>query len=265
MKKIIIALAFQGLVSTYADFTTVKVKNFTGSYTQPDGRATASELIIPSSNKGQIEITVQGDENGYHLTYGENEYYFENPPAIINDIYKGTWKDVNYVTQGSKLNASIESFSSAVQYSDTILRSFKASCNENRSFENYGHQLIDGCLTNANLGIGYFKTTSTRKILNIFEDLPGVRASTTVVQDGSINISNGKFKMTAKVDIGMSAKVKIEGTTKFDVSKNRVAIRIDKAKASFINIKNKIFEELKKSESDTLKVQKPYIYILMTK
>lgn len=265
MKKIILGMVFLGAISTYADFTTVKIKNFTGSYKQPDGRATASELIIPSSNKGKIEITVQGDDNGYHLTYGENEFYFENPPAIINDIYTGAWKNVNYVTQGSKLNASIESFSSAVQYSDTNLRSFSATCSEKRIFENYGHQVIDACLTNANLTMAYFKTTSTRKILNIFADLPGIKASTTVVQNASIKILNNKFKMQAKVDLGMSAKVKIEGISEFQDQHNRVAIRIDKAKASFLNIKNKIFEELKKSQSDTFKVEKPYIYILMTK
>ena len=265
MKKVIIAMAFLGTVGAYADFTSVRVKNFTGSYDQPEGRATATELIIPSENKELIEITVQGDESGYHLTFGDSEYHFENPSSMINDIYTGKWKEVNFVTQGRKLNASIESFSSTVQYSDTVLNSFAAACNEKRSFENYGHQIMDACLSNANFSIGYFKTNSTRKILNIFEDLPGVRASTTIIQNGKINISNGKFKMEAKIDVGMSAKVKIEGTTEFQDTKNRVAIRIDKAKASFINIKNKIFEELEKSQSDTLKVERPYIYILMTK
>lgn len=263
MKKTLIGLMLIGAPFTFADFTTVRITDFTGSYDKPDGRATASELVIPSKNKSKIEITLRGDDKGYLLSFEDREYYFENPPAIINDIYTGNWKDLNYVTSGRKLSASVGTFTSVVEYSDTSLRGLSVNCSEARVFENYGHQILDGCLTNSQMNLSYFKSSSSRKLLNILEDLPGIRASNTVVKNGSIKISNKSFNMIAEVDIGMSAKVKIEGKTEFQDDQKRVVIRIDKAKASFINIKNKIFDELKKSESDTFKVQNPYLYILL--
>ncbi|WP_127717919.1 hypothetical protein [Halobacteriovorax sp. HLS] len=263
MKKTLLGLMLLSAPLALADFTTVRITDFTGSYDKPDGRATASELIIPTQNKSKIEVTLQGDEKGYLLSFNNREYYFENPPAIINDIYTGNWKDLNYVTSGRRLSASIGTFNSVVEYSDTALRGLNVNCSKARMFENYGHQVLDACLTNSKVNLTYFKTSSSRKILNILEELPGVRASTTVVKNGTITISNKSFNMVAEVDIGMNAKVKIEGKTEFEDDKKRVSIRIDKAKASFLNIKNKIFDELKKSESDTFRVQKPYLYIML--
>jgi hypothetical protein len=263
MKKLIGVATLLCALATNADLTTVKITDFTGSYKKPDGRATATQLVIPTSEKSKIEITVEGIENGYLLKYGENEFEFKNPPKMINNIHSGNWKGVNFVTQGNTLNAKIDSLYSIVEDSDTNLSGFSAKCNEAREFESYGHQLLDACLTNSTFTINYLKTESSRKVLNILEDIPGARASTTIVKNGSININSNSFKINAKIDIGMSAKVKIEGTSEFQVDKNRVAIRIDKAKASFMNIRNKIFTELKKSENETLKVQKPYIYLLL--
>lgn len=263
MKILITGVALFGALSVSADLTSVSVKDFTGSYEKPVGRATASELVIPSPQKSKIEITLEGVEEGYLLKYGEEEFLFKNPPSMIEDIYTGNWKDINFVTKNNSVNASIKNFSSIIEYSETNLRDFTASCRENRTFENYGYQLMDACLSNASYTLGFFETESTRKILNIFEGLPGVRASKIGVKEGKISVNSNSFKINAKVDIGMSAKVKIEGKSKFEEDKKRVSIRIDKAKASFLNIKKQIFNELRKSQSDTLKVEEPYIYLLV--
>ncbi|OUR98741.1 hypothetical protein A9Q84_04830 [Halobacteriovorax marinus] len=266
MKRIITLMTLICMAPTMADFKTVKVSGFTGSYDKPDGSATATELVIPSAKNTQIEIKLTGIENGYLLTYGDQEFTFENPPAFINDLQDGTWSNVNYSTIGKNLSSSINSLYTNLDDSSMSLNNFSLQCSESRFFENYGIQIIDGCLKNGKIQLKYLKSTTSRKILNILDEVPeflGVYANDTIVKDAKLTINNHKFSFVGKIQMGMSAKVKISGHSEYQKENNRIAIRIDKAKASFINIKNKIFEELKKSESDTMKVKKPYIYLLL--
>lgn len=265
MKKLIISALALCAVSTSADFNKINISSFTGNYKKPDGSATATELNIPKNMSSEINIELKGVENGYLLQYGENEYHFENPPAFIDNIESANWRNINYSTISTTMKTSVESFKSDIAGSYTDLRGFSGSCKFNRDHnDQYGLQILDACLTNSSFKISYLQSVKLALMQEIFIEVPGLQgvlSNQTILKNASISISSNSFSFSGKVDMGMSANVKISGTS--ELESDRVKIKIDKAKASFFNIKNKLFDELEKSETEKFRVQNPYIYIYL--
>lgn len=74
-------------------------------------------------------------------------------------------------------------------------------------------------------------------------------------------VRNKSFDLKVKADLDVSATVKAEGS--FDYNPQRIRIRIDKVKASFLNITNKVFNELEKIQSQNVVVSRPYVTITL--
>lgn len=267
MKNLILSVMVIATTSSFADFKNVEVLNFTGNYKKPDGSATASRLTIPESITSKINIELKGVDDGYLLEYGDSEFHFKNPPSFINDIETASWKDINYTTNSSKMTASLNTFNSEVAGSRMNLKKFSGHCSLNRDHSGqYGLQLLDACLTNSNFSISYLLSSKLSQVYNVLIDIPGIEgmtASEVTLENAVLSVKRNSFNFKGRVNMGMSANIKIEGKTNFETDKSRVSIKIDKAKASFINIKNKLFQELEKSETEVLKVENPYIYIYL--
>ena len=81
----------------------------------------------------------------------------------------------------------------------------------------------------------------------------------------NFKVLNNSFSGSLKIKASVNAKIKLNGGVSYDETTNVVAIRIDKAKAGFFNVKGKLFKEIKKKESEFLKVSSPYIYLHLGK
>ena len=92
-------------------------------------------------------------------------------------------------------------------------------------------------------------------------DLSG-RGDDTTVESLQLNITNNKFKGSVKVNVGVSATVKFEGLVEYSKAEKKTSIRLDKAKASFLDVRGKIFDELEEAQSESFIVERPWIYIL---
>ncbi|WP_417336245.1 hypothetical protein [Halobacteriovorax marinus] len=267
MNKVLTGAMILASTSIHADFLHIEVSNFTGSYKKPDGSATASKLTIPNALTSKINIELRGVEDGYILQYLDKEYHFKNPPSFINDIETGSWNNINYSTISKSLNTGLTSFHSEFAGESLQIKKFQGKCNFNRAHnESYGLQVLDACLTNSSFSISYLLSSKVNKLYDILLDLPGfegINASEVSLSNANLNIKKNSFSFKGKVNMGISANVTIAGKSEYDIKENRVVIKVDKAKASFINIKNKLFQELEKSETETLKVDNPYIYILL--
>ncbi|GEM_PF-5704805 len=267
MKNLILSAIIIATTNSYADFKSVEVSDFTGNYRKPDGSATASKLLIPESITSKINIELKGVEDGYLLEYGDEEFHFKNPPSFINDIDSASWSKINYSTRTDQMNTSVDFMSSNIAGSEMNIQKFSAKCYENRNFSNmYGMQILDACLTNSTFTVSYFRSSQLSSAYNILLDLPGIEnvvATDISIKNAKLTTSKNSFKFSGKVDLGMSANIKIEGKSQLDAENDKVIIKIDKAKASFINIKGRLFDELKKSESKTFKVSEPYLYFYL--
>ncbi|WP_372655807.1 hypothetical protein [Halobacteriovorax sp.] len=267
MKNLILSAMVIATTSSYADFKSIEVSDFTGNYRKPDGSATAAKLTIPESITSRINIELKGVEDGYLLEFGNEEFHFKNPPSFINDIDSASWSKINYTTKSTQMNGSIDFMSSNVADSEMNIQKLSAKCYENRAFpEMYGLQLLDACLTNSKFSVSYFRSNQLSSAYNILLELPGIEnvvASDISIKNATLSTSKNSFKFAGKVDLGISANIKIEGKSQLDKENNKVILKIDKAKASFLNIKGRLFDELKKSESKTFKVNEPYIYIYL--
>ncbi len=267
MRNLIVGTAIFAMTSAYADFSNVEISNFTGSYKKPDGTATASKLVVPESITSTINIELKGVEDGYILQYGDKEFHFKNPPSFVNDVEEAKWNGINYKTNLNKMSASLNTFDSEITGSKMNIKKFVGNCTLNREHSgNYGLQLLDACLTNSSFNVSSLLSSKLSEVYNLFVDVPGfegINASEVTVNNATLAVKKNAFTFKGKVNMGISANVTIAGKSLYEVDKKRVSIKVDTAKASFINIKNKLFQELEKSETETLKVDNPYIYIYL--
>ena len=267
MRNLIISTMLFAATSSFADFKNVEVSNFTGSYQKPDGTATASRLVVPESITSTINISLKGVEDGYLLEYGDSEFHLKNPPAFIDDIETANWSNINFKTEAKTMSTSLTNFNSEVKGSRMALKGLSGNCSLNRDHtDNYGLQILDACLTNSRFSISSLISNEISKAYDLLIDVPGmigVNATAVTIKNAKFSSKRNSFTFKGKVNLGISANITIEGKSNYEIDKNRVSVRIDKAKASFINIKKKLFEELEKSETDTLRVESPYIYIYL--
>ena len=165
------------------------------------------------------------------------------------------------------MSASLSNFSSEVTGSRLSLNGLSGNCSLNREHsDNYGLQLLDACLTNGSFSVSSLISNELSKVYNLLIDIPGLigtNATAITMKNANFSVKKNSFTFKGKVNLGISANITIEGKSNYEIDENRVTIRIDKAKASFINIKKKLFEELEKSETETLRVESPYIYIYL--
>ena len=70
----------------------------------------------------------------------------------------------------------------------------------------------------------------------------------------------GKYDLSAEVKAQVSGKVKSNGNMSYDASAGKLTLKISEVKFGFLNITGKVFDELKKQQSETLKVNEPYVY-----
>ncbi len=125
-----------------------------------------------------------------------------------------------------------------------------------------GLRPLENCLQTGTLKISNFQMSQA----NMFtQTLNVIDASATDASFKNMNLTfkNGSFDLELKASLSVTVTIKGEGKVEYLPAGQDfdLRIRIDKLKASFLNIKDDLFKELKKNESESLKVQDPYIYI----
>jgi hypothetical protein len=72
---------------------------------------------------------------------------------------------------------------------------------------------------------------------------------------------NGRFDLSADVRAQVSGRVRGNGTSSYDPASGVLTIRINEVRFSILNVTGQVFDELKKQESDKLKVRRPFVYL----
>lgn len=279
MKKLIISVLLLTSSSSFADFEFIQLLNFNGLYKSPEGRASAEKFIVPDFNSKKldqalIDINISQQDNGYLLKYTDKEYLFENPPTFLQDVDQIKWKDIDLLSKQKRFYLDLPELSSKGTDGSAFFSKLRVECFENdASITSFSLKLIDGCTTNSTMSFSRILFNKTLRPIHILEGLKNTISKLTTDKSNSRlnNVmeftkfsfsskdNNFKLKLTAKTS--RKVKVKMSGLMNFNKTTNILKIKINKAKSGFINIKNIIFKELKKQESETFKVQKPYIYI----
>lgn len=125
-----------------------------------------------------------------------------------------------------------------------------------------GLRPLENCLQSGALNISSFEMDQANS-LSFALNAISVSATDASFKNLELTLRNGSFELELRATLSVSVTIKGEGKIEYLPAGQDfdLRIKIDKLKASFLNIRDDLFKELKKNESEKLKIQEPYIYI----
>jgi hypothetical protein len=151
--------------------------------------------------------------------------------------------------------------------SDLMMKGFSLDCNRDLRQVDVMDQILSGCVSKMTLRSIDFSSESKKAekhalalLSDAVQKAVSVRGETRV-KNVKLNVESGGYDLAADVMADISGKVTSGGNLSYDPSKGLLTVKISNVKFSILNITGRVFDELKKQESDRLKVKAPYVYL----
>lgn len=255
MKKLLLSFALcSGIV--YAEAPSVSVKNFSFDYHSPSGQGTAIEFSLGAETHQNVAVGVEKEQSTFkfHVSGLEtSDYEFKNAPDFLTEAESISIRNLS-VNFDKTFVMSLASGVFDSPKSSLNLEGLSVSCNKG-SESNAIDQMLSGCAQSMS-----FKTTKFSSE-SIEEALTQVMAEAIKINGVDLKVASGKYNLSAEVKASVSGKVKSNGSLSYDATRSLLTVKISEVKFSIFNITGKVFDELKKKESDKFKVKEPYVYI----
>ena len=263
-------LLFTLLLSTQAfgQVQKVEIKNFNFNYRAPTGEGLADKFSYQKAVQEAQVVKVEriGEEFKILLEGTENrELHWKGAPDLVlgADVIKLSSFNLDY---GSALNVTAASgyFQSPLRI--LSFNNLNLVCDRTYVLEEGFEQLISGCFQRLQFKASAFNSEGEgfdQAIMKAFDEGHNELLAKMGARNVDLKISSGKFNLSANVQAQVSGNVKSKGEMKFEASLKKITVKIDEVKFGFLNVTSKVFDELKKQETDSLKVSKPYVYIFL--
>jgi hypothetical protein len=234
----------------------IHIQEFSGTYSSPKGKAQAKYFVVPFIDNPQdhqnANFSFELADTILYLESSHDQYRFENIPTKIQRIQNLVWRELNFTMGEKSLSGSLQRASFKSQTRMGSLNTLLLNC----SGKTQGHQSLSilerGLINCFQEGFLNLKSFSSRK---------NSGGSTLRVQNLSLEISNHDFLLIGNVEMDISFDIRAHGKISYRPTEKLIIIKLNKAMASFLNVTDKVFEELEKNQSSKLQVKRPYIYL----
>jgi hypothetical protein len=227
--------------SAQASDMTGKIQHLAIDYTHPAGSASTQFLEFdqyhfPSTTSYDVDIQA----GSLILQTPTETISFDNLPNIVVDVERFFLDQFNLTSDAQKVHLSLK-YLKSVTPKDTIqLYQFRIDCKKELISDSYQRNLLHGCLNKSmDLRVGNYKVDGTSKLSQL--------------KFRSIN-----HHLNYEIKI---AGVSIKGKGKTYFQQDKIRLKIDTAKVGPVNVKKKLFSELKKMQSPTVRVNSPWVEI----
>ena len=233
--------------SVLAKLPIADIKNFNGNYADPTGQAQSTKFLYEDiSFEENASFVVEKQAGSFFLQTPNEEIQIENIPSFVNNLEKLKWAGINLSSNSSLFNLSIDSLSGKNNERSLSVRNFSINCKSQNNYENIMSDILDSCLNvSGNLDLDSVVLNSVNK-------------KETKVENLNIDIRSNSVDFRVK-----ASGFNVKGDGKVYFEEDKVRVRIDKAKAGFLNVKGILFKELDKMESQNVKVNRPWITIYL--
>lgn len=264
MKKFLVSIMLMSSFA-HAEALQVSVKNFNFNYQDPHGEGTASSFTHSKSQSEAVSVQVDRLDKDFRFvaTGAENvEFDFKNAPSFMTEAETMSVSGFN-MNLSSSLTLSMTSGRFTSRTSTLKLDSLSVNCARDAAKEELMDQLLTGCIQKLSFKTSKFQSQSEDGLLDVLKaslaEVVGEKSSITI---NSLNITStsGKYDLSADVKAQISGKVRSSGNVGYDARTGVLTLKISEVKFGILNLTGKVFDELKKKESDKLKVKQPYIY-----
>jgi hypothetical protein len=272
MKSLLFIAGLVFVLSSFAsELERNDIQDFEGSYLQDRGNASAKVWHLAGSDREEnISFEVFKENQQIRLVTPQEEFFFDEVPEFILELTEVRWRGVDAQTAGQSVSLELASLQGSGAGQSLNLQRLQGNCQGSNLNGDFFQNLIAACTSQGNLG---FKSLVTRETLrrnqsSLYQFLESIlmgtqknsNQSTVTLEDFDLKVRNKRYNLKVKADLSISATIKAEGS--FDYQQDRVRIRIDKVKASFLTITGKVFDELEKIQSPNVIVNRPFVTIL---
>lgn len=253
----------------HAEALQITVKNFNFTYTDPRGEGEALSFSRSPAMTSAVQVSVDKVDKDFLLKVSgaeNHEFEFKDAPSFMTDAETMQVKDFNLTLANS---ASLSLVQGVFNSKDDSLKleGLTLGCDRNQAQEQIMDQLITGCIQRMSLKTSRFSSRAEEGLVgfvtsSVVSALDEGRGLTADLGINSLNLSatGGKYELSAEVKAQISGKVKSSGNVSYDSSARKLTLKISEVKFGILNVTGKVFDELKKKESDKLKVSRPYVY-----
>jgi hypothetical protein len=272
MKRIFITLL---CFSSLAFGQTASVTGFDFNYRSPFGAGKAQNFSMSAEELfSAVEIQVEkiDQDFSFKVSGGQmGEYLFKGAPSFMTNAETMNVKNLN-LDLSDRASVSVDHADFISPDDKLVLSRFTLDCVRHQQLPEVMDQLISGCVQKMHLKSSKFSSSGQE------EDSFAAHFSEAVVealQDGKSSLSGvgvsslelkvnaGRYELAAEVKADVSGKVRSLGTLAYNAQEKILTIRINEVKFSILNVTSKVFDELKKKESDKMRVRPPYVYLTL--
>jgi hypothetical protein len=248
--------------SAFAGTANFQITNFNFDYKNPMGEGAASSFSGVGNTDGKVHLRVEKIDKDFDVVVSgsqQAEYMFKGAPSFMTEAELMELTNLNVsLNENLKINLTQGSFTSIE--SNLILNDLNVVCEREIKVSEVMDQVLAGCTQEMSFTSSKFTSAAVEEVLlrSISEAAPGLKINSV-----SFTINGGKFYLSAEVKAQVSGKVKSYGSISYEASSGKLAIKISEVKFSVMNVTGKVFDELRKHESEKLKVNEPYVYYQM--
>lgn len=265
MKNLFIGLILLNTCVVYADSLNVNVKNFNFTYSNPHGEGTAASFSRSQFIDDELKVSVDKLDKDFKLivTGAETqEFELKDAPSFMTEADTMSVSNFN-LNLADKLNLTLGAGRFNSPENSLKLDGLNLDCSRDSAQAEVMDQLISGCIQKMTLKSSKFQSQEAEESLAavLSETISkAISGSDVTVNSVDLKTNAGKYDLSADVKAQVSGKVRSNGNMSYDPASGKLTLKISEVKFSILNITGKVFDELKKNESDKLKVKEPYVY-----
>lgn len=265
MKSLFIGVCLLSTSVVCAESLNINVKSFNFTYTNPHGEGTAASFSRSQFIDEELKVNVDKIDKDFKLSVSgaeTQEFEFKDAPSFMTDADTMSVSNFN-LSLAEKLNLTLGAGRFNSPENSLKLDGLNLDCSRDVSQAEVMDQLISGCIQKMSLKSSKFQSQGAEETLAavLSETISkAINGSDVTVNSVDLKTNAGKYDLSADVKAQVSGKVKSNGNMAYDPANGKLTLKISEVKFSILNITGKVFEELKKKESDKLKVKEPYVY-----
>lgn len=254
---------------SFAQVSQVDIKNFNFNYEAPLGEGVAEIFSYQKEMNNQQKVNVEkfADVFKIKLEGVENqEMEFKNAPSFIQEAENINLNTFNF-NLGEKISLGLVQGHFNSSQDEFNLKNVNLFCDRSTGSELLLDQALIGCIQKMTFKISSFSSMPQKGIdyammeaLNSALETNGTALS---LKNVDLKINAGKFQLGADIKAQISGTALANGTVKYEPIEKKIIVKVSEIKFGFLDLTSKVFEELKKQESDSLKINKPFITILI--
>ena len=267
MKTLLLSLFMTSMA--WGQVSQVNIKNFNFDYQAPSGDGTAESFSYQKKvmDAQKVHVEKVGEDFKILLEGVENqEFTFKDAPDLMKNAQEIKLSAFNFSFADTvSLTMTSAIFNSPDKNID--LRNMNLACDRISTFPEVMDQVISGCIQKMSLKTSALSTDGEsgfdQALMKAIDGRHDEILGGVSIKNLSLKVNGGKFDLSADVKAQVSGTAKGTGTLKYEADGKKLTVKISEIKFGFLDVTSQVFDELKKQESSTFKVNKPYLYIMV--